>query len=89
MARKASEIVVFLEDAPLDQVVEVAEPPGDQPESSYTEQTVQDLTVYLDPDLASAIVVVAAWVTHCGCGLEKDEEDHGAPSYDIEAVYCD
>lgn len=47
------------------------------------------MAVNLDPDLASTARVTAAWMAHCRSGLEKDEEDHGAPSHNIEAVDCD
>lgn len=88
VACQATEVVVLSEDAPLDQVVEVAEPPWNQPETCNAEQGIQNLTVDLDPDLPSAVVVIAAGMAHRGSGVENDEEDHRAPGYHIEAVYC-
>jgi len=86
MAGKPTEVIVLLEHTPLHEVVEVAESPGNEPESSDAEQSIQNLTVNLNPDLASTRVVIAGGMAHCGSSVEEDEEDHGTPTYHIETV---
>lgn len=83
VAREPAEIVILLENAPLDQVVEVAEAPGDQAEPSNAEQGIQDLAIDFDPDFAGAVIIVTAGMAHRRSGIQQDEEDHRTPSYYI------
>lgn len=84
--------------------VPVAKSPGREAETRDAEKRVEDLRVDFEPNLARAVVVVAAWVAHGGRGFEEEEEEHCAPglgslvgrvwmegrTYDyVEAVYCD
>lgn len=79
--------VVALVHPPLHEVVEIAEPPGNQPETRDTEQSVQDLRVDLNPDLPRrSVLVVARRVAHGGRGVEEQEENHRAPRHNVEAV---
>lgn len=71
---------------PLKQVVEVTEAPRDEPETSYTEQGVEDLRVDLEPDFRSAVVIVIRWMCHCRSGMAQDEEEHASPRHDVQTV---
>lgn len=46
---QSAQSVLFLLDAKLEQVVEIAESPGDKAEARDAEQGVQDLRIDLDP----------------------------------------
>lgn len=70
----------------LDQPVQIAKPPRREPKSRDTEQRIEDLTVNLEPDLARRIDVVLAGVVHSRRGTEEEEEEHGAPSDNVQAV---
>jgi len=59
--------------------VEVAEAPGGEAEARDAEESVEDLAVDFEPDLAGRVVVVAAGVAHGGRGVEEEEEEHCAP----------
>lgn len=79
--------VVVFEKTVAEEPVEVAEAPGYEAETRHAEEGVEDLRVDLDPDFAQAVfAVAAAWMAEGGRGVEKDEEDHGAPGDDVECV---
>lgn len=68
---EASESVDVAAEAELEEVVEVAEAPGDEAEAGDAEEGVEDLRVDFDPDAAGGVDVVAlffavgaGWVAH-------------------------
>lgn len=77
--------------------VEVTKTPGNETETSDTEESVEDLRVNLEPDSTRRVNVVAAIEivcrsilrAHFGCGATKKQEQHAAPCYDVETVDCD
>lgn len=83
---EAAEAVLVLGDAEFEQVVEIAEAPGDEAEAGDAEEGVEDLRVDLDPDAARRVDVVAGGVAHGGRGVAEEEEEHAAPGYHVEAV---
>ena len=69
--------------------VEVAEAPGRETEAGHAEQSVENLTADLQPDLVLAVVVVAVVdlcatdVAHGGGGFKEQEEEHCAPGLSV------
>lgn len=70
VARQPAPGVIVLEPSPLEEIVQVSEPPGDQSEARHAEEAVEDLTGNLNPDFASTVVVVAGRVAHGWRSLE-------------------
>ena len=91
---EAPQGVVLAPEAPLEEVVEVAEAPGDEAEAGDAEEGVEDLGVDLDPDAARGVEVVAVFdavqvrrVAHVfAAAADEQQEEHAAPGDDVEAV---
>ena len=60
---EASESVDIAAKAELEEVVEVAEAPGDEAEAGDAEEGVEDLRVDFDPDAARGLEIVAVFLT--------------------------
>lgn len=84
-------------ETPLEQVVKIAEAPGDEPEAGDAEQGVEDLGVDFDPDAARGVEVVAVFdavqvlrVAHVfAAAADEQQEEHAAPGDHVEAVKGD
>lgn len=76
-------------DTPAHEVVEIAKSPGHQTKPSHAEERVENLRIYLDPDLSCTAIGVAGRIAHRWCGIEEDEEDHGSPANNVQAIDCD
>lgn len=93
-AGEAAQGVVLAPETPLEEVVEIAETPGDEAEAGDAEQGVEDLGVDLDPDAARGVEVVAVFdavkafrVAHIfAAAADQQQEEHAAPGDDVEAV---
>jgi len=83
---EAAEGVGPVEGAEAQQVVGVAEAPGDEAEAGDAEESVEDLRVDLDPDAAGGVDGVAGWVAHGRRGVDEEQEEHAAPGDDVQAV---
>ena len=81
-------------DAPLQEVVQIAESPGDEAEAGDAEEGVEDLGVDFDPDAAWGVEIVAVFdavqmfgVAHVlTAAADKEKEQHPTPGDDVEAV---
>ena len=78
----------------MEEVVEVAEAPGNEAEAGNAEEGVEDLRVDFDPDAARGIDIVAVFLA-VGTGrvaheffaaADQEEEEHATPGDYVEAV---
>jgi len=65
-AGEFAEVGLFLGEAELEQVVEIAEAPRDEAEAGDAEERVQHLGVNFDPDPSRGVDVVAVFVSWWG-----------------------
>lgn len=95
-ASKATEGRGFVENAVLEEVIKVAETPGDETESGYAKKGVEYLRVDFEPDSSGGVEVVAVFeagglvsgVAHeLLSATDEEEEEHSSPGDDVEAVY--
>ena len=78
----------------MEEVVEVAEAPGNETEAGDAEEGVEDLGVNFDPDAAWGIDIVAFFlavgtrrVAHeFFAAADQEEEEHATPGDHVEAV---
>ena len=95
--RESAECGLFLHDAELQEIVEIAEAPGDEAKTRDAEKSVKNLGIYFDPDAARGLEVAAVflsvgagWVAHeFVAAADQQEEEHAAPSDDVESVEDD
>ena len=81
-------------DAPLQEVVQVAEAPGDEAEAGDAEESIKDLGVDFDPDAARRVEIVAVFdavqafgVAHIlTAAADKEQEQHPTPGNNVETV---
>lgn len=95
-AAKAAEARGFVEKAVLEEVIKIAETPGDEAESGYAKESVEYLRVDFEPYSSGGVEVVAvfeAWGLVSGVAhilisaTNQEEEEHSSPGDDVEAVY--
>ena len=85
---------MFPADTVLEEVIQVAETPGDKAEAGDAEKSVEDLGVDLDPDAARRIEIVAVFdavqvggVAHVlAAAADEEQKQHPAPGDDVEPV---
>lgn len=85
-AGQSSETHVVLTDPVLEEIVEVAKPPGDGAKSRDAKQRIENLRIDFDPDTPGRVDVVAGGPAHGGRGIAQEQEEHTAPSHDIQSI---
>ena len=95
-AGEAAEGGLLFHEAEFEEIIEIAEAPGDETKACDAKEGVEDLGVDFDPDAAGGVDVVAVFavvvvgvVAHGAGGVAEEEEEHAAPGDDVEAVEDD